>query len=64
MSKDECNVGHIVSKLKLPQSTVSLHLCRLKDVGVVMSKRKATNVCYSICDKNIKKIIKILLEEK
>jgi DNA-binding transcriptional ArsR family regulator len=57
---NECNVGHIVKKLRLPQSTVSQHLSILKNKGIIVPRKEGVKTCYIVVDKKIKLIIKIL----
>jgi len=55
-----CEVGHIVQKLKLPQSTVSQHLAILRRQGIVIPERKGVRICYRVKDPKIKALIRLL----
>jgi ArsR family transcriptional regulator len=56
-----CNVSHMQDCLKEPQSTVSQHLQKLKTAGVISGTRKGKEISYSVSDKRIEALIKILL---
>lgn len=60
LETDGCNVGKIQKGMGLAQATVSQHMSLLKRVGVVSSERNGNEVCYKVCDENIKKILKII----
>lgn len=57
---NECNVNKIMDVLKIPQSTVSQHLGKLKSAGVVVSRKEGVRICYKVADKQAREIIKIL----
>lgn len=59
---NECNVTKIQECLKLPQSTVSQHLARLKAAGVIEGRRSGLEVCYSVVDEDIINIISVLFK--
>ena len=55
--KNECNVMHIVECLNIPQSTVSQHLCILKNSGIIEGERRGNQICYKVINKKIKEVI-------
>jgi DNA-binding transcriptional ArsR family regulator len=57
---NECNVTKIQECLNAPQSTVSQHLAKLKSAGIIKGKRNGLEICYSVVDPDIIKIIKEL----
>jgi len=57
---EEKYVWNIWSALQLQQSIVSQHLAILRKKGIVNHERKGTNVKYSIKDKNIEEIVKVI----
>ena len=57
---NKCNVTKIQECLKLPQSTVSQHLAKLKAAGIIEGKRNGLEICYSVVDKDIINIISVL----
>lgn len=56
----KCNVGKMVEKLGLPQSTVSQHLAVLRNNGIIAPKKQGVKTCYEVVDPRIKSILKIL----
>ncbi len=56
--KNPC-VSSIEKELGLSQSNISQHLSLLRNSGIVHSERKGNNVCYSIKDKRVVKILKL-----
>lgn len=62
LGAEECNVNNIVSKLKLPQSTVSQHLGVLRNRGVIAARKDGVRTCYRIADKRMLKLVKVLAE--
>lgn len=57
---NECNVGQIVTKLGLPQPTVSQHLAILKNRGILVPQRQGTQICYRVMNPKIAKLIEEL----
>lgn len=60
---NECNVTKIQQCLKLPQSTVSQHLARLKAANVIEGHRNGLEICYRVVDQDIINIVRILCAE-
>lgn len=58
------NVSNLQHCLDVPQSTVSQHLAKLRDNGVLKKTRKGLEINYRIENEDIKKIIEILLENQ
>jgi len=56
----EMSAGAIVSAAGLGQSAVSQHLAKLRDDGLVTTRRDAQSIYYRIADKNVARIIAIL----
>ena len=57
---NKCNVTKIQECLKLPQSTVSQHLAKLKAAGIIEGKRGGLEICYSVVDEDVIDIISVL----
>ena len=57
---NKCNVTKIQECLKLPQSTVSQHLAKLKAAGIIEGKRNGLEICYSVVDEDVIDIISVL----
>ncbi len=56
----ECNVNNMVSRLNIPQSTVSQHLGILKSRGIITFRKKGVETCYFVEDERVKKILEAL----
>ena len=55
-----CNVTDMRCGLDWPQSTVSTHLSILRDMGIVETLRKGTEIYYQLKDERIVTILKSL----
>jgi DNA-binding transcriptional ArsR family regulator len=55
-----CNVSHMQDCLEIPQSTVSQHLAKLKDLGILEGRKDGVNVHYYVVDEDVKKVITAL----
>ncbi len=60
MKRGQCNVSAMQNCLELSQSTVSQHLGRLRDMGIITCERKGTEVYYRILSEEAAEIIKVL----
>ena len=58
-----CNVSHMQCCLEVPQSTVSQHLGKLRQAGIIQGDRQGLEICYSLKDKRVEKILEILFAE-
>lgn len=58
--EDGSNVTSLYKELRLPQSTVSQHLARLKSAGVIAGKRSGNEVIYTMANEEVKQIFMIL----
>ncbi len=58
--KNECNVGQIQKKLRLPQSTISQHLSILRNRGIIKGRREGTKRCYRVIDKYAKRVVELI----
>lgn len=59
----QCNVTKMQQHLNLPQSTVSQHLSILKSKGIIKGQRSGLEICYSVVDEDVKKIVEILVQQ-
>jgi len=57
---NELNVTDICAKLKVAQATVSHHLSIMKDKGIVISRKEAQQVFYSLHVDNILKTLEFI----
>lgn len=60
LSEEECYVGFVQEKLDLPQSTVSQHLTKLKDKGIIEGERNKVEICYRVIDDRAEEILSVL----
>lgn len=60
MADGEKSVGELTDELELRQATVSQHLARLRQEGLVVTRRDAQTIYYSIADKAAADIIRTL----
>ncbi len=60
LQRDCCNVSSMQNCLQLSQSTVSQHLGRLRDMGIITGERKGTEVYYRVSSDEAAKVIKVL----
>lgn len=60
MQRKECNVSTMQNCLELSQSTVSQHLGRLRDMGIISCERKGTEVYYHISSDEAEKVVRVL----
>lgn len=56
-------VCKIVPYIGRTQSTVSIQLGKLEDAGIVKSRREGKRIFYSIADKKISKILRLMDDE-
>lgn len=56
----QCNVSTMQQCLKLPQSTVSQHLAKLKSAGIIEGERNGLEVSYKVVNQQVKDIIELL----
>ncbi|MGL5054630.1 MAG: ArsR/SmtB family transcription factor [Fusobacteriaceae bacterium] len=62
IKNSSANVSQICNCLKTPQSTISQHLIKLKNTGIVEGERNKNEIIYRIKDKRITDIIKVLFD--
>ena len=62
IKNSSANVSQICNCLKTPQSTISQHLIKLKNAGIVEGERNKNEIIYKIKDNRIIDIIKVLFD--
>ena len=62
MSNRELSVGELLPGLGLSQSALSQHLARLREEGLVATRREGTTIFYRIADPAVLKLIAVLAE--
>ncbi|WP_173553569.1 ArsR/SmtB family transcription factor [Sharpea azabuensis] len=60
----ECNISYFVDCMPMSQSSISQHLGKLRDQGVVKMKRQGQEIHYSLVDEDVKKIIVALFAKE
>ncbi len=63
MQRDTCNVSSMQNCLQMSQSTVSQHLGRLRDLGIISGERKGTEVYYRVVSDEAAEVIRVLFKE-
>ncbi|MCP8967809.1 ArsR/SmtB family transcription factor [Ectobacillus ponti] len=61
LKRGSVNVTTIHTTLDLPQSTVSLHLNRLKSGGVVKGTRHGLEIYYELADQHVRDTLNVFL---
>jgi len=56
----ELPVGELVERIGLSQSALSQHLAKLREEGLVATRKEAQNVYYRICDPRAQQILALL----
>jgi DNA-binding transcriptional ArsR family regulator len=60
LQREVCNVTVMQNCLQMSQSTVSQHLGRLRDMGIISGERKGTEVHYSISSEEAANVVRVL----
>jgi DNA-binding transcriptional ArsR family regulator len=60
VAEREMSAGAIVAAAGIGQSAVSQHLAKLRDDGLVATRRDGQTIHYRIADKNVSRIIAVL----
>lgn len=58
----ELSVGELLPAVGLSQSALSQHLARLREEGLVDTRREGTTIFYRIADPAVLKVIAVLAE--
>jgi len=61
LSQKDKTVTELISNCELAQSAVSQHLIKLKDAGIVEDRKEGREVYYSLLNKELSKVSKVLL---
>jgi ArsR family transcriptional regulator, virulence genes transcriptional regulator len=56
----ELSVGALVDRVGLSQSALSQHLAKLRDEGLVDTRKEAQTVYYSVCDPKAGQLLALL----
>ena len=60
MDEEGCNVSHMQECLEIPQSTLSQHLAKLRNLGILEGERNGVEVNYFVVSEDAKQVIKAL----
>ena len=60
VAEREMSVGKLGEAVGLSQSALSQHLARLREDGIVATRRDAQTVFYRIADKNVARVLTVL----
>lgn len=55
-----CNVTHMKECLGIPQSTVSQHLQKLRNAGIIKGERHGLEIKYTVVNNDVMKIVEVL----
>lgn len=57
---DELSVGQLLDHVGVSQSALSQHLARMRDEGLVSSRRESQTIFYRIADPSVERVIATL----
>lgn len=60
LREGEASVGEMIDLCGLSQSSVSQHLAKLRESGLVRTRRQATTIYYSIADSDVDALMSFL----
>jgi DNA-binding transcriptional ArsR family regulator len=60
ISAGECSAGELAEAVELSPSAASQHLARMKEEGLLESRRDAQTVLYRVADPNLSRIVGLL----
>lgn len=63
LAEGKARVGELESLLDIPQAAVSKQLTRLREEGLVRSKRNGRSIIYELADERTLKVIRVLYSE-
>ena len=61
LREGSCNVSYMQDCLDAPQSTVSQHLSKLRQAGLIRGERSGLEVTYRLKDERVAQILRTLL---
>src|SRR6056297_1696119 len=64
MDKEEGTVSEMQHCLNEPQSTISQHIAKLRNVGIIKGERNGTEINYRVVNEKVKAVLKIIRKEK
>lgn len=64
MESEGYNVSKMQSCLEIPQSTLSQHLTKLKDLGIIEGQRDGVEIKYYVKNDEVKKIVNTIFNKE
>ncbi|MFW6238767.1 MAG: ArsR/SmtB family transcription factor [Halanaerobiales bacterium] len=64
LQEEGCNVSKMQDCLDIPQSTLSQHLARLRNLGIIRGEREGVRKKYYVDSRVVEEIIRVLFSEK
>ncbi|MFW5996351.1 MAG: ArsR/SmtB family transcription factor [Halanaerobiaceae bacterium] len=64
LQEEGCNVSKMQDCLDIPQSTLSQHLARLRNLGLIRGERDGVRKNYYVTSREAEEIIRVLFPEK
>lgn len=64
MNEEGCNVSEMQHCLKIPQSTLSQHLAKLREADILSSERNGLERNYYVVAERAKKVVSVLSDLK
>jgi len=62
MCEGEASVGELIDLSRLSQSSVSQHLARMREGGIVTTRREQTTIYYSISNDHVSALLQFLCD--
>jgi ArsR family transcriptional regulator, virulence genes transcriptional regulator len=62
LMENEMSVGALAAAVGLGQSALSQHLARLRDLGIVATRRDGQTIYYRLASENARRLISLLYE--
>ena len=62
LGEGEASAGELTEYVGLAQSATSQHLAKLRDLGLVTTRREAQTIYYRLADMAVLKVIRLLCE--
>jgi DNA-binding transcriptional ArsR family regulator len=60
LEQGECNVNKMQACLQIPQSTISQHLSKLRDIGIIKGNRHGVEIFYQLVNEDLKRVIQAM----
>ncbi|NNF66666.1 MAG: helix-turn-helix transcriptional regulator [Gammaproteobacteria bacterium] len=62
LAEEEKSVGEIAEQLGIRQSPLSQHLARMRNEGLVKTRRESQTIYYSLANSDVTKVIEVLYD--